>query len=177
MTFAHRLAERDDLPAMEALMRASIDELQAGYLDAAQVVASHEIMGIDRQLVDDGTYFVLFDGEALVGCGGWSARRTLFGGDHSLAQRAPEPLDPARDAARIRAMYTHPRHARRGIGKLILALSEQAARKSGFARAELMSTLAGHDFYARAGYADIEPASHTGANGAVVPLVRMGKRL
>nr|WP_279614814.1 GNAT family N-acetyltransferase [Sphingomicrobium astaxanthinifaciens] len=158
-------------------MRLAIDRLQAGVLTPAQIAASHEIMGIDRQLIADRTYFCLFAGPQLVGCGGWSARRTLFGGDHSLAQRAPERLDPATEPARIRAMYTHPDHARRGVGSRILALSEAAARGAGFEAAELMATRAGEPFYAAAGYRVIERTAHRGANGALVPLVRMGKRL
>nr|WP_183933948.1 GNAT family N-acetyltransferase [Sphingomicrobium lutaoense] len=158
-------------------MEASIDRLQSEFLDPAQVAASHEVMGLDRQLIDDGTYICLFDGEMLVGCGGWSGRKTLFGGDHSLAQRAPERLDPSTEAARIRAMYTHPDHVRRGVGQAILDLAERAAKAAGFRRAELMSTLAGEPFYARAGYREVERSGHRGSNGSFVPLILMEKPL
>src|SRR4051794_30053412 len=103
----HRLATRDDLPDLLALMTAAIDELQRGFLDPAQIIASRAIMGLDTQLIDDGTYFAVFDDSRLVGCGGWSRRATLYGGDHSPGRDAAL-LDPTRDAARVRAMYTHP---------------------------------------------------------------------
>src|SRR5437868_12074314 len=119
--FSHRLAQAADLPALTALMDAAIGELQSAFLTPAQVGASRAIMGLDSQLVADGTYFVVQDGAALAGCGGWSRRATLYGGDHSPG-RKPTLLDPAVDAARVRAMYTHPHFARRGVGRLILQL-------------------------------------------------------
>src|SRR6266851_3703967 len=118
---ALRLARDADLPALEALMGAAIAELQAPFLSPAQVAASFSIMGLDSQLVADGTYFVVEAGAALAGCGGWSRRATLFGGDHS-AGRDAALLDPAKDAARVRAMYTHPSFARNGIGRRVLQL-------------------------------------------------------
>src|SRR5690606_11051046 len=138
----HRLARRDDLDALRALMDAAIGELQKPFLDDAQIASSRAIMGLDTQLIDDGTYFIIeADGE-LAGCGGWSRRATLYGSDLTPG-RSPALLDPATDAARVRAMYTHPRFARRGVGRLILTLCEEAARAESFTRAELMATLAG----------------------------------
>jgi GNAT superfamily N-acetyltransferase len=171
----HRLARRSDLDSLRSLMHASIAELQKPYLSATQIDSSRTIMGLDTQLIDDGTYFVVEDDGALAGCGGWSRRATLYGGDQSPGRNAAL-LDPAVDAARVRAMYTHPEHARRGVGRLILSLCEQAARAEGFARVELMATLAGQPLYAACGYVPVETL--TDARGGVeVPLVRMGKRL
>ena len=119
-TLTHRLARRDDLDALRQLMDAAISELQKPFLDQSQIASSRAIMGLDTQLIDDGTYFIVeADGE-LAGCGGWSRRATLYGGDQTTA-RSPVLLDPTKDAARTRAMYTHPHHTRRGVGRLILS--------------------------------------------------------
>ena len=126
-----RLATEADLGALRDLMTLSIDRGQAAVLTPAQIVASRSLMGLDTQLVRDGTYFVVEEAGVPVGCGGWSRRATLYGGDHSTALRDPVLLDPATDAARIRAMYTHPDHVRRGIGRMILERCEQAARAEG----------------------------------------------
>lgn len=175
--FTHRIAATDDLPALRALMRLAIERLQREFLNDAQIAASHAIMGLDTQLVEDGTYFVVESGAALVGCGGWSRRATLYGGDHTAHQRNASLLDPSRDAARIRAMYTHPDHARRGIGRLILELCEAAAAADGFRRVELMATLAGEPLYRACGYHEIERLMSAPINGIAVPLRRMGKAL
>ena len=156
-------------------MDAAIAQLQRGFLDAAQITASRMIMGLDRQLVKDGTYFVVLDGEAIAGCGGWSRRATLYGGDHTPGRDAAL-LDPITEAARVRAMYTHPDFARRGVGRLILELCETAAKSEGFTRLELMATLSGRALYSQCGYADIE-AIEDARGGAAVPLVRMGKAI
>jgi len=175
MPLTHRLATLDDAPALAELMALAIDRLQAGFLSPDQIIASRAVMGLDKQLIADGTYFVIEDGHALAGCGGWSRRATLFGGDHS-AGRDAALLDPAKDAARIRAMYTHPDHVRRGVGRLILTLCEDAARAEGFTRAELAGTLAGEPLYAACGYQVIERFQARPGDVAV-PLVRMGKPL
>lgn len=175
--FAHRVATEADLPALRTLMTRAIEELQRDFLTPAQVAASHQIMGLDTQLVKDRTYFMILDRERLVGCGGWSWRATLFGGDDSIVAREPVPLDPARDAAKIRAMYVDPDHARRGIGKAIMTLCEDAARAAGFAKAELMATLAGLPLYKACGYAEIEAVEATSREGVTVPIIRMGKAL
>jgi GNAT superfamily N-acetyltransferase len=173
MLLTSRLAIRDDVPALMALMRAAIDELQKDFLDEAQIRASHAIMGIDHELIDDGTYFAVeCDGE-LAGCGGWSRRATLYGGDHS-AGRDSALLDPQIEPARVRAMYTHPSFTRRGVGRLILSLCEAAAAAERFTRLELMSTMAGAPLYAAAGFEVIEELTDD-SGGVPVPLVRMGK--
>jgi GNAT superfamily N-acetyltransferase len=168
-----RIAGEADLPALEAVMAASIAELQKGFLSPGQIEASRTIMGLDRQLVADRTYFVVEADGRIAGCGGWSRRATLYGGDHSPGRDAAL-LDPAKDAARVRAMYTHPDFARRGVGRLILALCEQAARAEGFKRLELMGTLSGQPLYVSAGYAVIEEILDD-RGGEPVPLARMGK--
>ncbi len=171
----HRIATPDDAPALAEVMAAAIAELQRGFLDPAQIESSRTIMGLDRQLLIDGTYFVVQDGDRIAGCGGWSRRATLYGGDHTPGRDAAL-LDPALEAARVRAMYTHPDFARRGVGRLILTLCEAAARAEGFRRVELMATLSGRALYSQCGYEDIE-AIEDARGGAAVPLVRMGKAI
>ncbi len=173
----HRLASMTDLPALNALMTRSIENLQHGFLSPEQIRASHQVMGLDTQLVKDRTYFMIESDGALVGCGGWSWRATLFGGDDSIVAREPATLDPNTDAAKIRAMYVDPNFARRGIGTLIMSLCESAARDAGFARAEMMATLAGVPLYRACGYIELEPVDATTRDGTVVPLIRMGKSL
>ena len=170
-----RLAGLEDVRALEAVMAASIAELQRGFLTPAQIEASRAIMGLDRQLIADRTYFVVEDAGRIAGCGGWSRRATLYGGDHSPGRDAAL-LDPASDPARVRAMYTHPDFARRGVGRLILALCEAAAGAEGFTRLELMATLSGHQLYSRCGYAEIERIVDD-RGGEPVPLIRMGKAI
>lgn len=174
-TLTHRLARRADLDALRALMEAAISELQKPFLDERQIESSRTIMGLDTQLIDDETYFVVEVGGEFAGCGGWSRRATLYGGDQSPGRDAA-PLDPAKDAARIRAMYTHPRHTRKGVGRLILSLCEKAARAEGFRKAELMSTLAGEPLYRACGYQPLERLTDD-RGGVAVPLVRMAKPL
>ena len=157
-------------------MALSIGELQKAFLTPDQVEASFEIMGLDTQLVADRTYLVVEDGRALAGCGGWSRRATLFGGDHT-AGRDAALLDPTIDAARIRAMYTHPSFARRGVGRLIIESCEAAAAAEGFTRCEMAATLAGEPLYRACGYDLIEPFDGVTSKGVIVPLKRMGKRL
>ena len=176
VSFAHRLATLDDVPALTALMRAAISELLKPFLSPEEVQASFSVMGLDTQLIADGTYFVILADGVLVGCGGWSRRATLFGGDHT-AGRDAAVLDPKTDAARIRAMYTNPAYARRGVGRLVLSLCEQAAAAEGFARAELAATLAGEPLYRACGYAALERIDSATPSGVRVPLIRMGKAL
>ncbi|HET9066653.1 MAG TPA: GNAT family N-acetyltransferase [Gemmatimonadales bacterium] len=174
-TLTHRLAGHGDLDALRAVMDAAITELQKEFLAPAQIVSSRAIMGLDTQLIDDGTYFVVMAGGEIAGCGGWSRRGTLYGGDHSPGRDAAL-LDPATDAARIRAMYTHPAHIRKGVGSLILSRCEQAARAAGFTRIELMATLSGVPLYRAAGYHAMEEILDD-RGGAAVPLLRMEKRI
>lgn len=175
-TFTHRLATMDDVDAIALLMGRAIAELQHGFLTEAEIAASRAHMGLDTQLVRDGTYFLIEEAGQLAGCGGWSARSTLFGGDAS-GGRDPAMLDPATDAARIRAMYTDPGFVRRGVGRLIMTLCETAARQAGFRRAEMAATLAGVPLYEACGYAVIERFEAVAPGQVPVPLVRMGKAL
>src|SRR3954464_14520500 len=150
-----RLAGPDDIPILQAVMAAAIGELQKGFLTPEQIESSRMIMGLDSQLVADGTYFIIEADAAIAGCGGWSRRATLYGGDHTPG-REPALLDPATDAARVRAMYTHPDFARRGVGRLILELCEAAAKAEGFRRRELMGTASGRPLYESYGFEAIE---------------------
>ena len=172
----HRLAQRDDMAVLKPLMDRAIGELLKPYLSPEAVAASFAIMGLDTQLIDDGTYFVVECNGAIAGCGGWSRRATLFGGDHS-AGRDAALLDPAKDAARVRAMYTHPDFTRRGIGRLVLELCEAAAAREGFRRVELAATMAGVPLYRACGYRDIEAFESDTPSGVRVPLIRMGKEI
>ncbi len=171
----HRLARRDDLAALKSLMAAAISELQKPYLDESQIASSRTIMGLDTQLIDDGTYFIVEADGQLAGCGGWSRRATMYGGDQTPG-RSAALLDPTQDAARIRAMYTHPNHTRKGIGRLIISLCEAAAKSEGFTRMELVATLAGEPLYRACGYVPYENIVDD-RGGAGVPLLRMRKTL
>ena len=172
---SHRLARRDDFVSLTKLMDAAISELQKPFLNDSQILASRTTMGLDTQLIEDGTYFIVEILGDIAGCGGWSRRATLYGGDESPG-RSAVLLDPAKDAARIRAMYTHPLHTRKGVGRLILSLSEGAAKSEGFKRVELMASMAGEPLYRVCGY---EPRERVvdGRGGVGVPLVRMSKLL
>jgi GNAT superfamily N-acetyltransferase len=175
MGLSYRIATEDDLPVLRGIMARAMDALLSPFLDASQVRASHAIMGLDTQLVIDGTYLlVLSDGEA-AGCGGWSRRNTLYGGDHS-AGRDAALLNPAIEAARVRAMYTDPAFVRRGVGRMILDLCEKAARAEGFTRAEMAATMPGVPLYEACGYRVIERFEDA-SGGAPVPLARMGKAI
>lgn len=174
--FRLRLANSEDLPALKALMARAIRELQAPFLSPAQIEASFDYMGLDTQLVRDQTYFAVEDETGLIGCGGWSRRRTLFGAD-TTAGRDESLLDPATEPARVRAMYTHPDHARRGVGRAILSACEEAARAEGFSRLELMGTLSGAPLYRAAGFAVLEEVTLRSAAGVETGMLRMGKAL
>ena len=173
-TLKHRLALEEDLPRLREVMRASIEGALPSFLSSQQVAASHAIMGLDSQLVRDRTYFVIEDGDHIAGCGGWSRRATLYGGDHSFDTREPRRLDPANEAARVRAMYTSPAYLRRGVGRSILMLCEQAALAEGFSRLELMATLSGEPLYRTYGFIEVERTA-ADIDGVSVPLIRMRK--
>jgi len=175
--FSHRIARIEDLDALREVMRRSIETLQDGFLTPEQVAASHKVMGLDAQLVRDGTYFVVERGAAIAGCGGWSWRSTLYGGDESLVSREPEALNPDIDAVRVRAMYTDPDFARQGVGRIVMRLCEEAAMKAGFRRATMMATMAGVPLYEACGYVQVEPVLSAPVDGIRVPLVRMEKPL
>jgi GNAT superfamily N-acetyltransferase len=171
----HRVATRDDLTALKALMDHAIGENQKAFLTPEQIASSRMIMGLDTQLIDDGTYFIIeIDGHT-AGCGGWSRRATLYGGNQTPGRDAAL-LDPAKDAARVRAMYTHPDFTRRGVGTLILSLCEDAARAEGFNAVELMATASGEPLYRACGYQPGDRISDD-RGGAPVPLLRMRKPL
>ncbi len=175
--FTHRLATIEDLPALRAVMQRSIESLQHDYLTPAQVRASHQVMGLDVQLVRDGTYFVIEQAARIAGCGGWSWRSTLYGGDSSIVSRQPRALDPGLEPARIRAMYTDPDFVRQGVGRLIIQLCEEAATDAGFSSATMMATMAGVPLYAACGYVAVEQVLSDPIDGVRVPLVRMEKPL
>lgn len=173
-----RQATAADVPALTALIEASVRGLQATDYTAAEIEgALGHALGLDSQLIADGTYFVaeLAAGE-LVGCGGWSYRATLCGGDE-LPGRQAASLDPEVDAARIRAIYVHPKWARRGLGSLILAHCEQRAKEAGFRRLEMGSTLTGVPLYSLRGYREKEWITIPLPNGEALPVVRMTKVL
>ncbi len=174
-TLTHRLATRNDLEALKVLMQAAISENQKAFLDESQIASSRMIMGLDTQLIDDGTYFVVESNGELAGCGGWSRRATMYGGDQTPG-RSAALLDPAKDAARIRAMYTRPQHTRKGIGRLIIALCEEAAKAEGFTKMELVATLSGEPLYRACGFEAYENIVDD-RGGAGVPLLRMRKSL
>jgi N-acetylglutamate synthase-like GNAT family acetyltransferase len=176
MNWAPRLARHADIPALEDLIPLSVRALQAAHYSPAQMNAAlGPVFGVDRQLIRDATYFVVeHDGE-LIGCGGWSKRKAMYGGDRGRTGEDAE-LDPRRDPARVRAFFVHPDFARRGIGHSILVACEAAARRAGFQRAELVATLAGEPLYASAGYEVIERYDAPMPGGLALPVVRMARR-
>ncbi|HEY0264235.1 MAG TPA: GNAT family N-acetyltransferase [Granulicella sp.] len=174
--FHLRPATEADIPALRLLIERSVRELQTGeYTEAQREGALGFAFGVDTQLLADRTYFVAETptGE-LAGCGGWSKRLTLFGADHGPGREAAL-LDPAVDAAKIRAIFVHPAWARRGLGSLILAHCEHAAQAAGFTRFEMGSTLTGAPLYALKGYRETERVEVPLPNGAVLPILRMEK--
>lgn len=180
MVFSHRVATPEDVPAIIALMDTAIERNMREFLSAAEIESVKESMGVDQTLIEDGSYFLIeaeVEGEIrLVGCGGWGRRRTLYGGDHT-AGRDDSVTDPATEAARIRAMYTHPDWTRRGIGTLILALGENAAREAGYRSIELGATVAGEPLYRARGYVELSRDRHVGRNGEQSVVILMQKPL
>ena len=178
LTLWHRIAQEADTVAIIRLMRVSITENMKAFLSATEIEAAKETMGVDKTLIEDGTYFLIEarqDNErVLVGCGGWGKRKTLYGGDHT-AGRDDSLSDPSVDAARIRAMYTHPDWTRRGIGTLLLDLGENAARQAGFKTIELGSTVTGEPLYLARGYVEVERKVEQGANGSDNTVIKMVK--
>src|SRR5579871_5196382 len=174
-----RNATEADVPQLRKLIEASVRGLQVQDYSPAQIDgALRSVYGVDSQLILDGTYFIAETTEEplIVACGGWSKRKTLYGGDQ-FAGREDSLLDPARDAAKIRAFFVHPDWARRGIGSLILEACENAAVAAGFKRLEMGATLSGVVFYRAKGYAEIEKQSVPLTNGETLPIVRMGKNV
>jgi GNAT superfamily N-acetyltransferase len=179
--FSLRPATDDDIPALHQLIEASVRGLQAGDYTAAQIEgALGTVLGLDTQLIRDRTYFIAEPAEGpkalrrLAGCGGWSRRKTLFGADRGPG-REPELLDPAIDAAKVRAIFVHPDFARQGLGSLILARVEAEALAAGFGRFEMGSTLTGVPLYRLKGYVEIEQVAVPLGNGEALPVIRMAK--
>jgi GNAT superfamily N-acetyltransferase len=173
-----RLATEDDLPALHAVIEASVRVLQVGDYTPAQIEgALGTVLGVDTQLIRDQTYYIAETTDepvSIAGCGGWSKRKTLFGADRG-PNREPDLLDPRTDAAKVRAIFVHPDFARQGLGSLILATVEEAARQSGFTRFEMGSTLTGVPLYLLKGYVEVERIAVPLANGQSLPVVRMVK--
>jgi predicted N-acetyltransferase YhbS len=176
MSFTIRTATEADIPALDALMNRAIETLLKPFLSPEQVEASHEVMGLDRQLIADRSYLVAEENGVIVGCGGWSRRGTLYGGDHTKGRDA-SLLDPTKDAARVRAMYTDPGHARRGIGRAVIDACEAEAAKHGFSRVQLVATMGGEPLYKVCGYREVERMTAMSSKGVGVPLVLMEKAL
>jgi len=177
---SHRIARQADIENIRELMQLAIAENMKAFHTASEIEAAKETMGVDKTLIEDGTYFLIEavrEGEtSLVGCGGWGKRKTLYGGDHTVG-RDDSLSDPSIDAARIRAMYTHPDWTRRGIGTLLLDLGEDAARAAGFRAIELGSTLPGEPLYKARGYIEVERKVEIAANGAENTIIKMQKSL
>ena len=172
-----RLAHEEDVSALEALIPLSVRALQSTYYSQAQIEAAlGPVFGVDRQLIRDGTYFIAEQDGVIIGCGGWSKRRALYGGDRSR-EREDELLDPERDAARVRAFFVHPDWARRGIGRSIMAACERTIRESGFSTVDIVATLAGEPLYALFGYAVVERYEIAMVSGMSLPVVKMNKVL
>jgi len=178
--FSLRKAMPADVPALETLIEASVRGLQAQDYSPSQIESAlTSVYGVDSQLIADGTYFVAqanSAGGAIVACGGWSKRKTLYGGDVWKA-REDSLLNPQTDAAKIRAFFVHPDWVRRGIGTLLLDACEQAAMAEGFRRFEMGATLSGVPLYRARGYVSLENLGVPLANGESLPIVRMEKRL
>ena len=172
-----RLATENDIPAIEALIHYSVHGLQGEFYSAAQREAAlGPVFGVDRVLIRDGTYFLAEIAGQIVGCGGWSRRRAVFGGDQGR-ETDEGTIDPASDAARIRAFFVHPDAARQGIGSAFLRAAEEAIRSEGFQRIVMAATLPGEALYARHGYEVEERYEITLEGEITLPLVRMAKSL
>jgi GNAT superfamily N-acetyltransferase len=176
--FAIRLATTDDLPTLRALVADSVWVLQAhDYTDAQRAAAIRLVYGVDTELVRDGTYFAVDHEGAIVACGGWSRRRTLFGGDQHGPTREPDLLDPAREPSRIRAFFVRPGWERRGIGSAVVKACEEAALAEGFHQMEMASTLTGVALYSVHGYREVERIDVPLEEGLSMPVIRMTKKL
>ena len=173
-----RLATESDVPALRALIAASVRELSRDDYTPEQMEGSiGGALGVDSQLIADRTYFVVERDDAetpggIAGCGGWSSRRTLCCGDDTPG-RDPALLDPACDAAKIRAIFVHPAFARRGLGTAILHFVERQAVEAGFCALEMGATVTGAPLYRREGYVEVERMSVPLPNGAALPVLRM----
>ncbi len=177
MGLQFRQATEDDVPALRELIPVAARVLSEGFYNDRQIESAIKyVFGVDTQLITDGTYYVAYAQDHLVGCGGWSKRKTLYGGDQMKGE-VDELLDPVRDAARIRAFFVHPDWARRGIGRRIIEMSEDGARGHGFLRMELGATLPGERLYAALGYTVTERFDIDMPDGVALPCAHMVKSL
>ena len=178
-----RLAAAADLPALRELIPASVRALGVGHYTPPQMESAiRHVFGPDTQLIDDGTYFVTeAEGHGIVGCGGWSRRRKLYGGDQmpgaSPHAASDDLLDPAVDPARIRAFFVAPGWARRGIATHLMEKCMDAIREAGFARVELASTLPGEAFYRRWGFTSDRRVETTLPDGTEIAFIQMSYKL
>lgn len=171
-----RKATLDERDVLQDLIARSARGLSADYRPDQVEGALQGAYGVDSQLIRDGTFFVVEDEGVIVGCGGWSFRKTLFGGD-KRAERDAAELDPRRDPAKIRAFFVDPAHARRGIGTMLLERCESEARSRGFSRVELLSTLPGIRLYASRGYTGDQQVTYEVAPGVVIEFLPMSKTI
>ena len=172
-----RQATTDDIPALELLIPQSARALSEGFYTPQQIEgAVVHIFGVDTQLINDGTYFVAEEDGRIAGCGGWSKRKTLYGGDQMKTEADPL-LDPRTEAARIRAFFVDPQWARRGIGSRLMKACEEAAREAGFSALDLVATLPGEPLYRAFGYEVIERFDIALPDDVNLPVARMHKQL
>lgn len=172
-----RVATTEDIPGLEQLITESVRALSVGYYSPRQIESSlTHVFGVDTQLIADGTYFVVEVAGQIAGCGGWSKRKTLYGGD-KLKTEEDNLLDPKIEPSRIRAFFVHPNFARRGIGRLLLDACEKAASQAGFTALELAATLPGEPLYAACGFQVLERLDVKMPDGVLVPIARMGKQI
>lgn len=178
-SFRLRVATTEDMAEIRGVINASVRGLQARDYSAAQIEAAlATVFTIDSRLIADGTYFVaLTESGEMAGCGGWSKRKTLYGGDNQVEKIVPELLDPAVDRAKVRAIFVHPRFARMGLGSLILEASEGAALAAGFKRFEMGSTLTGVALYSLKGYVEVDRVAVPVGQGETIEVVRMVKEV
>ena len=170
-----RVIGLDDVPAVRALIGASVRGLQVEYTERQRELALQTVFTVDTLLVGDGGYFGAFAGERLVGCGGWSGRKTLYGGDQQVERVEAERLDPAVDRAKVRAIFVDPAFARRGIGARLLEAAEDGARAAGFKGFEMGSTLSGFGMYQLKGYVEVERIEVPVGEGETIGVVKMVK--
>jgi GNAT superfamily N-acetyltransferase len=173
-----RIATSSDISVLNDLISSSVRVLQAGDYTPAQIEgALGTVLGLDTQLISDGTYLVAeTEAAEICGCGGWSKRKTLFGSDHGPG-REDTLLDPNTEAAKIRAIFVHPNWARRGVGSFLLKACEDAAEAAGFRKFEMGSTLTGIPLYRLKGYKDVEMVQVPLRNGEFLPVLKMAKSL
>jgi len=175
MSITTRLATFDDIPRLNELIALSARGLSTGYYTPNQIESIIKyVFGVDTQLVIDGTYYLAQIADTIVGCGGWSKRNTLYGGDQHKEIEDPL-LDPEKDAARIRAFFVHPDYARQGVGRHIINVCETAARANGFTSFELGATLPGVPFYITMGYEAVERIDAVLPDGELNGIVKMRK--